>query len=228
MINTNEEMEDRFHELPEDIQKQVMEDEPINPKVINLVVELNKAGITTIMSGDLYTEEFVYVDMFDDEFKKLMKIHNYRVPKGWTVTYAFAKEAMEGARRKEHDEEVLYGGTEKVRLIKVGSFISREEAQIIAFGKNEEVNRKNEEAKWKKEVNEKNEEVIYVKTYRCSDEDELGIEHIHYRYDLKINQGKTITIIATTMDGIRDKSRQLSKALSDEYEPLVVKPVLNR
>jgi len=52
----------------------------INPKIAGLVSALNKANIVTTMSGDLYANDLVYVDLRGPVDPKLM------LPVGWIVT----------------------------------------------------------------------------------------------------------------------------------------------
>ena len=54
---------DFMAQLPENVQHLInQDDEPVNPKVMELVLALNKSGILTRMSGDLYGRDMVYVD----------------------------------------------------------------------------------------------------------------------------------------------------------------------
>lgn len=56
-------------------------DEPINPKVKKLVDTLNDSGVYTLLSGDLYSDDVVYVDLDIP----VAKLQDAKLPAGWKV-----------------------------------------------------------------------------------------------------------------------------------------------
>lgn len=58
-------------------------DAPLNPKVRSAVIALNQAGIKTTMSGDLYGDDLIYIDIDEDALKRLDPA---KLPEGWKLT----------------------------------------------------------------------------------------------------------------------------------------------
>lgn len=58
-------------------------DEPVNPKVVELVRALFDAGIPTFCSGDLYGDRVVYVDLLEAEWGRIAR--SALLPHGWAA-----------------------------------------------------------------------------------------------------------------------------------------------
>lgn len=117
------------------------QDAPINSKVLPLVSALNKMNIPTVLSGDLYGKDVVYVDLPSggyingelvdgtDEYEKALE--DVKMPPKWFVIRAdmTACNAFIKGRKEEP-----YNGPRKTktRLIRKGGAIDREEAIAVA------------------------------------------------------------------------------------------------
>ncbi len=117
------------------------DDEPINPKVAPLVEALNKAGIRTVMSGDMYGDEIVYVDIDPRSLPRGKTLWDYAddFPEGWKAVhnniYATKYETIgyEPTERQFEQMANVAASSPPIRLAKAGKSISRTEIdQIVA------------------------------------------------------------------------------------------------
>ncbi len=72
--------------LPE-VQEQINKDSELNPKVKHGVAALNKRGIRTTLSGDLYGKPLAYIDVHHDHIQRL---NESKLPQGWKLLHGDA------------------------------------------------------------------------------------------------------------------------------------------
>jgi hypothetical protein len=134
-------VEETMAEIATRKQIEQSKDVSINPKVVELVLALNRKNIPTVMSGDLYGRGIVYVDVpggtyvkgelaaGTNEYEKALK--NVKLPKGWSVISADMTGSDAFISGKE---ESPYSGPRetKTRLIRKGDAITPEEAIEVA------------------------------------------------------------------------------------------------
>lgn len=133
----------RITEAARETEAQVLEEGvAINPKVEEVVIALNDAGIRTTMSGDLYGDELMYIDLDPDHQEALDRA---RLPEGWVKTYTditltnrdvlgtpipAGREGYVKNLMKAAEDQPMYG---RRRIAKKGaSQVSPKEAQAIA------------------------------------------------------------------------------------------------
>lgn len=116
-------------------------DAPLNPKVEPLVNELNNRNIPTFLSGDLYGDKVVYVDLpggtyvrgkleqGSDKYEKLLE--NVDLPEGWAVIRADVTGSDAFITGKPEDTAPRPRET-KTRLIRKGGAVTEEEARAVA------------------------------------------------------------------------------------------------
>jgi len=96
----------------------VVKDVPLNPKVAPLVSAINDAGIYTVMSGDLYGSDLVYVDVDIP----LSDVSEVKLPPGWVADLPLA------ARTKAHFSEQL--DPEQKEYLMSEDFVKQSERDI--------------------------------------------------------------------------------------------------
>lgn len=121
--------------------------EGINPKVRALVDAINDAGVYTELSGDMYGDDLVYVDVsvpFD-------QAQSMRLPRGWKVTRPFVAhtevahglkkfppdvldDVIKDALARAHPDSLMGLGArgEITRLSRAGGKVSETEAKAVA------------------------------------------------------------------------------------------------
>lgn len=117
----------------------------LNPKVKNLVISLNKVEIETALSGDMYTNLLVYVDLDNKYENKLRKI---KLPQGWELTDTRSVSAIalaigldkaiekhiEGSGMSSNEYTNIYNRSRApfTRLVRLGDDpISKQEAELV-------------------------------------------------------------------------------------------------
>lgn len=114
-------------ELPEPVRTQINHDAEVNPKVVEGVVALNRAGITTALSGDLYGQPLVYIDV-SPEFAS--RINAAKLPSRWKLIGQNASTTLTELK----GEALTYSGPKgpRVRLARLGTQpITAAEAQRL-------------------------------------------------------------------------------------------------
>lgn len=137
----SEEVESAFdpviEQLPADVRKEILSDtERLNPKVEQLVLALNKAGIRTTMSGDLYEDQLVYVDVAPEHFDE---INMAELPDGWINTHTMMAATKYYVLDEQMNEqqnamfENFIQVNKPIRLARKGADpVTAEEAQAVA------------------------------------------------------------------------------------------------
>ena len=134
--------DDRFWRLPDLVRLSILMTEPLNPKVAEAVFAFNDAGIVTQLSGDLYRDDLVYLDLQEDVAAAVESgIDNGAVclPQGWMMA-----PTRIGPMREALGLDVVPSGTVPTnvvrlsdgepnrRLARLGGGISRDEAAALA------------------------------------------------------------------------------------------------
>ena len=77
-----EELTEKWGALPDKVADKIGIDLPLNPKVEELVYAINSTGLETEMSGDLFSDRVLYVDIHREDVER---IDEGALPEGWSL-----------------------------------------------------------------------------------------------------------------------------------------------
>jgi hypothetical protein len=133
--------EEHLKRLPKGVADQVRKDAPLNPKVADLVVALNEAGFKTALSGDLYGDKLVYVDlegtMKMEQLLFLASRAGMEWPKDWQVMVRdinVTENRVLGVPIRDEIKAVvrnIEAHTPHTRIAKAGTSVSEEEIKAL-------------------------------------------------------------------------------------------------
>ena len=113
----------------------ILNEEPINPKVLPLVKAMFAADVTTTASGDLYGDDLVYIDLADEWEGAAVKA---ALPEGWVVSANSVNQTMEALGLPQDScfplsRSGLYESFPKIRLSRRGGAVTpKEAADVVA------------------------------------------------------------------------------------------------
>ncbi|TDI15212.1 MAG: sigma-70 family RNA polymerase sigma factor, partial [Acidobacteria bacterium] len=121
-----EEYTEKWGPLPDGVAHEISNDFPLNPKVEELVYAINSTGVETRMSGDLFSDRAVYIDIHPED---LDRIDEAALPEGWALVTGTGRavdeflgdelnqedlESLEATRNVEDDHRLVRAGAAAV------------------------------------------------------------------------------------------------------------------